>query len=431
MEGKILHIGRRISALRKEKNLSQKELSKGIISSTHLSNIEAGRYSPAEDILALLAERLHVDEKLLTDHDSFDQELNDALVKFKKDLVLNMTEAKKQLEYIQANFEFPICNLFLEAFYHLLLGAFYLKTNQMEKAEELKENIIDSYIDKQEVHQYNPAIQESYYYFYGFYYFVKTEYLDSLYCFNRMLKFIEDQNVKGPIYYNLGIANHRRFQISQAIHYVEKALSIYLLSHDWWRLGNTYNYLGVLYWENKQYDQAISQLAKADEIAELIDSINLKQHIYHNLGLIYKDQNQFEQAISYFKKSISLKLENDQSNVVISYRSLIDCLLHVNKVKEAKNLLDIAYLHVKTEKDKHLLNTVKASIVKLELNENEYVTLLESSLEFFERINDYTHLKEIYELLGEYYVKVKKYKLASYHYKQGLELYKRRCNGEI
>ena len=55
-----MHIGSRIRRLRESRSLTQKEASSGIISTSHYSNIESGRFEPSNDVLELLADRLDV-----------------------------------------------------------------------------------------------------------------------------------------------------------------------------------------------------------------------------------------------------------------------------------------------------------------------------------------------------------------------------------
>lgn len=238
-----MHIGKRISILRHEKGFSQTELSKGIISPTHLSNIEAGRYQPSKDILELFAKKLDVKAEYLTDYEDLDQELYNELIAWKENIILDIDQAKQQLNKLHENFEFPIQNIYLECLYNLLLGSFYLKVNQPSKLEKVHDLYIKGYLEESIIHRYNPILQECYYYYFGFYHFNKNNYSLSFYYFNKTLDFVTNIKIKGAIVYNIALINYKRKQIYEAITYGRKAVDIYLINHDWLRLGLTYNCL--------------------------------------------------------------------------------------------------------------------------------------------------------------------------------------------
>ncbi|WP_132373299.1 tetratricopeptide repeat protein [Melghiribacillus thermohalophilus] len=407
-----------------EKGFSQSELSKGIISPTHLSNIEAGRYLPSKDILELFAEKLGVKKEYLTDYEDLDQELYNELISWKENIILDIDKAKDQLSTLHENFDFPIRNIYLECLYYLLLGSYYLKINQMEDVEKVHKLYITGYIDDETIHQYNPFLQECYYYYFGLYHFVKNNFSNSFFYYNKMLDYISNNFVKASILYNLALINYKKKQIFEAITYANQSIELQLMHHDWEKLAVTYNLLGVLYWEKKQFDSSLEQLSKSEEIAELKGLTNLMEQVYHNFGLVYKDKKDFNKAIFYFKKSIDLKIKNSQRYIVSSYYSMIGCYISQKRFEEAQELLEKAYVFCNQEKDYYLLNILKAKIAKNKGDYQDFVQTLNDSIKFFEKHKDYIHLKELHETLGEFYFKNRKYKLAAYHFKRQVEFYK-------
>lgn len=222
----------------------------------------------------------------------------------------------------------------------------------------------------------------------------------------------------------MSLINYKKKQNYEAISNARKALSIYLFNHDWQRLAPIYNLLGVLFWQKKNYSDALNYLKKAEEVATLKNLDSVKEQVFHNFGLIYKDRKKYDLAIKYLKKAINLKISNNRTNIITSYYSLIDCLLSQENLKDAKNLLTEAYAYCNSEKDYHLLNTLKALISRIEGEYKSFLETLKNSIDFFEKQNDYIQLKELHEVLAEFYYQNRKYKLASQHYKKQLELYK-------
>ncbi|MBO8155736.1 MAG: helix-turn-helix transcriptional regulator [Bacillaceae bacterium] len=419
-----MHIGKRISILRHEKGFSQTELSKGIISPTHLSNIEAGRYLPSKDILELFAKKLGVKKEYLTDYEDLDQELYNELIAWKENIILDIDQAKQQLEKLHENYEFPIHNIYLECLYYLLLGSYYLKLNNIDEVEKVHGLYITGYLDDETIHQYNPFLQECYYYYFGLYHFMNNNFSNSFYYFDKMLDYISNNYIKASILYNLALINYKKKQIFEAITYANKAIELQLIQHQWSKLAVTYNLLGVLYWEKKQFEDSLKLLKKSEEIADLKNLITLKEQVYHNFGLVYKDYKDFDKAIYYFKKSIELKINHSKKFIVSSYYSMIGCYLFQKRYEEAQELINEAYIYCKEEKDYQLLNILKAKISKHKGDYKGFVEHLNNSIIFFEKHKDYIHLKELHEILAEFYFKNRKYKLAAFHYKKQVEFYK-------
>lgn len=57
-----MFISNRLKKLREAKNMDRHEMAKGIVSYSHLCNIEAGRFEPSKEILIAMARKLKVPE---------------------------------------------------------------------------------------------------------------------------------------------------------------------------------------------------------------------------------------------------------------------------------------------------------------------------------------------------------------------------------
>ncbi|WP_420167139.1 helix-turn-helix domain-containing protein [Caldalkalibacillus thermarum] len=64
-----------MAMIRRSLGVSQEWVAKGIVSRSHYSNIENGRYMPAPDVLELIAKKLNVPDKYLIEHNVPDRKL--------------------------------------------------------------------------------------------------------------------------------------------------------------------------------------------------------------------------------------------------------------------------------------------------------------------------------------------------------------------
>lgn len=95
--------GMRMKELRKNKGLSQEELAeKAEISSKYLSRVEMGQHLPSIDVLARLADILHVEMKDLFDfgHEVGIKELRETINRFTKDA--NEEKLKMVVKFLKA-----------------------------------------------------------------------------------------------------------------------------------------------------------------------------------------------------------------------------------------------------------------------------------------------------------------------------------------
>src|SRR5690625_225895 len=81
--------------LRKNARMSQKELAKGIISVSHLSNLEANRYKASIETIELLAKRLNVLSSYLINYSKENDILRERIISLKEGIILNLGNVNK------------------------------------------------------------------------------------------------------------------------------------------------------------------------------------------------------------------------------------------------------------------------------------------------------------------------------------------------
>lgn len=198
-----MHIGKRIAKLRMEKNYSQAGLSKGVTSGSHLSNIEAGRYDPSEDILVPFAKELDVPEDYLLKHDQHDGELEKLLVLYKESIVLNMDSAKDIRSKIHKGYPI-IYSIEQEIYFYLCEASFLFKKQKIDEALEIYNEQVEPYIKGLAIEEIlSDSLKELYFYFHGGRCFYQLRYAESLHYYRKQLPYIHNHRCEAAILYNL------------------------------------------------------------------------------------------------------------------------------------------------------------------------------------------------------------------------------------
>ncbi|MDH5163950.1 helix-turn-helix transcriptional regulator [Heyndrickxia oleronia] len=410
-----MHIGKRIKYLRQKNNLTLELLGKGIVSSTHLSNLESGRFTPSKDILKMLSEKLGEEEDYLLLLDEYDENLAESIEKLEVSILYNLSETKEIISKIERRKY--IFHIQQEVQFYLLKACYLLKNRIYVELEEY-EILINIFIDDDDLPQ---NIKKLYFYYLGLKFYIRNELENSYNFFLKLIDLSSNNNFIAPYKYNLALICKKKFNYPMSISFAKEALEIYLDNQMWDKVGSTYNFIGVTYWEQNNFEKAMKYLEKAEKVQDLINSKKLKASVFHNLGLVYKSQNEYEHAISCFSKSIDIK-KGINNNPIISFRALIDLYLITNRTDLAMKELESARQLANNKIDFYLLQTIYSDIIEQNGDLDTSITLLSECINFFEKEMDKYHLKNLYNTLGDRYYSKKKYKLAAINYKKELNL---------
>ena len=178
--------------------------------------------------------------------------------------------------------------------------------------------------------------------------------------FNRSIQ--HDKTYKGS-YYGLGIINDYQGKLDEAAKYYQEAID----QDD--QYSEAYNALGVVYSKQKKYKEAITAYNKA-----LANKLYTTPHIpYSNLGDLYMDQKNYEKAAEAYRESKRFVI-NDRTILMLG-----TALFESGKIKEA------------------------IEIYKL-------------------NVDAYPESFNVYDSIGEAYMKNKQNDLSIENYKKSLEL---------
>jgi len=411
----LLRIGKRLSYLRKKVGLSLDQAGAGILSSTHLSNIENGRFYPSEDILILLARKYDVPEDYLLWYEKRDASIDQPLREL---LYLIFTDLKKAKEIVDSiDQKGYISNIEQETLFIILKTCFLIKSG---KSYEESFSLVKHYVTEGDI-SYPSYIHQSYVYLLALYYFDVRDYEKSRLYFQTLDRYDLPVRIKSIIEFNILIILHHLNKRVHVLKQAEKALKLYYENHLWEYVAETYNILIGIYWKEKDYDTALKYAKKTLELVETYNFLEIRSRVYHNVGLVYKSMKKTNEAINYFSKAIDLKKK-----------------LNINTKSSYSSILDI----YSSTGDKNSFYEIYNTLEDTDIEYKFYESKLDSDL-FFSNIDEFAMSLEelasnnrlqlaylISHELSNYYFNNRKYKQASIFLKKEIE-YLKKLKGDV
>ncbi len=415
-----MHISNRLKKIRKLRKIERNDLAKGIVSYSHLSNIETGRFEPSSDILIALAQKLNVPSDYLVRTSEKDMSLEKLLLELKSSIDnLDLERAVEIISDIHSRVPY-INSIYQETFFELLEGYYlYKKENYDNSFRIFEKNVLPHIVDSN-IDTLPTEFKEVYYYLLAVKYYFSGDYDSSYLYFERQLLLVNSNFLKAIINYNLALVFMRLNKMNDAVIFAQNALDLHLHERQWYKAAETDNLLGIIYWEKYDLINAEKHLINALEMTNQYNFDVLKPNIFHNLGLVYKEENKINKSLEYFFRSLKLKKEAQSNNIQATYRAILNILLVQNLLGKAKGFLEEAKQFSTVEEDKFQLKIVEARI-NYRLNEyDRFEAFMKESVNYFQLIGRWKVVLEIAEDLGDYYVSLRKYKLATKYFKIAL-----------
>lgn len=405
--------------IRKQAKLTQHELAIGIISVSHLSNLEANRYKASSETIKLLSKRLNVNLQYLNNYSKNNNLLENKILDLKRAIILNPVNAKQIIQGI----ELPIENLELEINYYLLRASYFYKLNQFEEALEINRNFIYYYISflQESLDSLPKLLKESTLYYFGMKNYRENNLLESNICFKKLLELTNEDNLKSNLLYNIALINHNHSNRLEAFENANKALNLYIDLQHWDKIGELYNFLGVIYREASLIDSALLYFEKALNIAVQMNFKKVEERIHHNKGLVLEDLGDFENAVKSFRLSYNLK-KRSNSNLFITVSCLIRCYIKNNNISLAKQLTKESLSMIENQKQYHILKALEAEIHYIENDYELFIEKMTQSISYFEKHHFIKEVSGLSSKVANFYISKKKYKSAALYYKKELQI---------
>jgi len=290
-----LHIGVKIKAIRKAKNMTQKQLSKQIpLSQSVISQIESGNTECPPDILRLIKTALDIENAPLLESERaiFERRLQYWCDEIRAKRFTNAHEMRNEMAIIlKLPFEKDMAMRYMIFEAKLLI----LEGNNLGKAAEILNNA-EAAISE--------ASEEDRYHFY---------YAKGLLClYNQDNKSALDYFIKAEelpyhdtepsIYYYIALCYAKLGKPHHSIRLLEKAST--MVDSERSRMLIDINItLATNFIHIKQYNKANTLLDKCLLDAACIKDTKLYGKTLHNFGYLYQHTNDYSKAIDYFNKA--------------------------------------------------------------------------------------------------------------------------------
>jgi len=406
-----LHIGKRLLYLRKKNSLSLEQAAQGIVSSTHLSNIENGRFQPSDEILQLLAKKYNVPEKYLLAYDKKDPQIDQPLKEVLFFLITDKTaEAETRLKKVREKGFIPHLEQELE--YNILHTCMLVKKNLPYEEELEKLNLL---VNGDEL-EYPSYVHQCYAYLMEQISFRQGDFEKCYHYIQIFLKYNLPSSVYATIQFHLLIILFHLRKRILAVKQAEKGLKIFFQNHQWKFVTETYNILLAIYWTEEDYETALNYGKKALELAETFKFEDTKSRVYHNLGITYKSLKMYETAEEMLAKSIELHRKANQFPRN-SLWSILDMFAEIDDKEKFAHW----YQQVEPDDEEFFYLYVKMNPDKI----GEYLDKLDKLAQKAEKDGRWDLAVEAYHLLSKYFYENRKYKTAIRYYQKIICIHER------
>ncbi|WP_077623105.1 helix-turn-helix transcriptional regulator [Sediminibacillus massiliensis] len=417
----MIHVGKRILLARLLKGYTLKSLSSGITSLSKLSRIENGQLVPDPQLLQTLARKLDIPPAYFLDFDKEDKEVQLLLIRLAKYIMTGSAETGQLIDLIDSHYYEYLLSPEMECYYLLLKGAYLLKgRNKHKEWSSIHEGYINSYLESRESLPLH--LENAYTYYHGFYHYKNYEFSSAISYFSKLKNNVDDLAIRATLTFNIALFYKRLNDYQNAILFGNEAINYYTALNNKHDTAQSLNLLGTMYRETGNYDQAKLKFHEAERIAEENGILDILGYVYHNLGLVEVNQDNLEKGIHFFLHALHIKQQVKNSNLLITYREIIECKLKEKKTKEASDYYWVAEALTNDEEDRYRLLFVFNDYYLLNGQMDEFKNNLKKLTSFFERTNEFRFLKKCYLKLGNFYYSNKNYKEASNYYYKHIEL---------
>ena len=410
-------IGSKIRFHRLKRKLTQEDLAKGIISISYLSKLENNQVTPSNDIINLLCERLGVNN--LFDRSN---QLNNLLEKWNHELLWNHSDqADFTHEVIMKELE-ETDDLMTHLFYRILCFRLQLMKGNLADALKHMVHIQSNY------KELTDTLRFYYHKYKGNYYYLIEEYqkargelkeAETYYVLGNVV----NEEERADLYYLYSLVLTRLNMYRLAIYYGEKSLSIFQGVYYQKRCAEVHLLLGICYRRIRYSEEALKHYEWANFISHSIHYTSLLSKVEQNLGYLKSFMKKSDEAIQHYLRSIELK-EGDEEGKLYSILSLVKEYYKMNQFSNVEFWLPKG-LEL-CSKDKFPDKYYQFSYYQFALNDfptGFEMFMKEYALPFFKKNGSHLLYAEYSKFFGQYYQRVRRYKLAAFHLNEANIIY--------
>lgn len=424
---KILSLGEKIKKLRKDQNMTLKELAGDRITAAQISHIERDKSHTSHELLEYLADKLGVSvDYLLETKEMQSKKITDNLI-LKSEIYIKcdeLEEAEEQInEIINICKEYRLtenygkCNNLLaeiyskredysSAIYHYEKALYYFIKN------EDKENIYNCYVSIGDIYTldkiYNGALTH--------YMFAKEMLEESN---------IEDGDIYKELYSKISESYMNLKQPQKALEFIEKIDRI-----D--NKDNIKEEVNILVMKAKsllsveKYVESKECFNKALEIIEKEENKNRLAQVYLTMSNIYLEIGDLDKHLEYSQKVYDLTKRDENKYMMESLFNMIESYVKKDDYEMAQKYCKLALVSSIKNKDKYYEYKSLKFYSDMYKNQDEIeiaIDYLNKCVKIANNLEDNKILANLYIELGKLYSNISKEKELEY-YQKGVLIYK-------
>ncbi|MGN7387337.1 helix-turn-helix domain-containing protein [Sporosarcina sp. SAFN-015] len=417
-----MHIGSRIRRLRESRSLTQKDASFGIISTSHYSNIESGRFEPSSDVLELLAERLDVPIAYFQRVHEDDAGLQKILTEYEELLSSDLkgipgflNKHRRQLAYISS--------IHQEILFHLLKYTELVKVGQILEAQAYYSSEI-AYIPQTFFENASRLLIEKYTYISGLFYYFNKDYQASISHFQDALHLTRVESLSAKINYNISLALYKLYDYGTAHVYAKRAKHQYIHLHDWAKSGDCYNLIAALYLDQHKVKEARQYIDKGFSVLR-IPMTTTHGWLYHNLAYVLMEENNYAQALKTVNQCIEMKKQLKCTTLFDSQLLKLRILFQHGDQLALRESMNRLQSTIENDLDQANLDYYEGKLYHALGEYDLYEQKMRNCIRHLHANEDWKKLKDAAQDISLYYESIKKYKNAYKFQELCIEAYKR------
>lgn len=423
----ILSLGEKIKKLRKEKNMTLKELAGDRITAAQISHIERDKSHTSYELLEYLSERLDVSiDYLLETKEMQSKKITDNLI-LQSEIYIKrdaLDEAEKEIhEIIEICEEYGLSENYGKCNY--LLGDIYLKRKDGATANFYFEKALFYFIkndDKKRIFQCYMNIANIY--------FDEEFYQVSLTNYYFAKDILEEINIDDPdtykeLYSKISKCYMKLNDSEKSLEFIEKIGNI----------DNDYSpeqEIELLVLKAKkllaegEYVKSKDYFAKALKIIEKEENKDKLAQIYLTVGSIYAEMGDNEKFLEYSEKVYDIKKNDTDEYMMNSLYNIIQSYIDADDFEMAKKYSKLALaaaIKNKSKYDEYKALKYYCDIYKYKGETDISIEYLIKCIEIVSKLDEEKILGNLYIELGQFYSGISKEKELEC-YQKGITIFK-------
>ena len=422
-----MQVGDKLRQLRIYKGLSQAELAEGICSTAYLSKVENCKTSPSSNFLEKITKKLEVEPSVFS---------TDKSIYYTK-LIGQLEEKVKHQEELS---EKDVSTLYLALYETLsmdlhvkvfnLLMRHYIKNKQHADAQKLYDLCEKMIPMETGLILEDPHDIFTFYNLLGNYFYIQQQFHSAEYYYTKAKDYGEKSRLElARIFFNLSLTKQRIFDdMNISLIYAKQAYDLFEQEKEHGEVIDVLIAMVVQYIYNGNFETAKHTLQAAYEKLENHPDVVGKNTMFmlqYHQGRLYEAVGDEEAALRNYKALTDTM--DEHPSLVYVLKSIVDLYfkqkqwVHVERYCERAiglaNHFQMNYIYIQ-------LMVVRANLLHIQHDEVGYEKEMKKALSLAKDASLGKLIKEIGQVLGDYYMELRFYKKASEYYKMALQAMK-------